>query len=61
MTAPFIKLSSSTDMYKEAETVTREAMSIMPHKPCFYFSLGVLLGRLQRLEVFHRTHKPTHA
>jgi tetratricopeptide (TPR) repeat protein len=49
-------LYQDLNMYKEAETVMREAMSIMPHKPRFYFSLGVLLGRLQRLEVFYRTH-----
>ena len=40
-----------TDMNKEAEAVWREALSIMPNKPRFYFSLGVLLGKLQRLEV----------
>lgn len=38
-------------MYKEAEMVMREAMDLMPDNPRFYFSLGVLLGKTQRLEV----------
>ena len=41
--------------------VMREAMSIMPDNPCFYFSLGVLLGKTQRLEVTNLcTHMATY-
>lgn len=38
-------------MYKEAETVMKEAITLMPDKARFYFSLGVLLGKTERLEV----------
>ena len=56
---PYIHFSTwfPPDMYKEAETVTREAMGLMPDKPRFYFSLGVLLGKTQRLEVRIRRDK----
>jgi len=40
-----------TEMYKEAEDTMLEAISVMPDKPQFYYTLGVMLGRLQRLEV----------
>lgn len=42
---------SPIEMFKEAEKVMKEAVSIMPDDPRFYFSLGVLLGKTQRLEV----------
>lgn len=38
-------------MYKEAEAAMMEAIGIMPDQPQFYYTLGVMLGRLQRLEV----------
>ena len=38
-------------MYGEAEKVLREALSTMPENPQFYYSLGVLLGRVNRLDV----------
>ena len=41
----------STEMNEEAENTMREAISIIPDHPQFHFSLGVLLGRLNRLEV----------
>ena len=41
----------SPGMYKEAETVMKEAITLMPDKARFYFSLGVLLGKTERLEV----------
>lgn len=39
------------EMYKEAEATMMEAIGIMPDQPQFYYTLGVMLGRLQRLEV----------
>ena len=41
-------------MYKEAETIMKEAISLMPDKARFYFSLGVLLGKTKRLAVYTR-------
>ena len=38
-------------MYKEAEAAMMEAIRIIPDQPQFYYTLGVMLGRLQRLEV----------
>lgn len=39
------------EMYSEAEGVLREAVSIIPDNAQFYYSLGVLLGRVNRLDV----------
>ena len=41
----------SIEMNEEAESTMREAISIIPDHPEFYFSLGVLLGKLNRLKV----------
>ena len=38
-------------MYKEAEKVLREAIKQLPNNPLLYYSLGVLLGRINRLQV----------
>ena len=39
------------DMYEEAESTFRSAISVMADNPHFYYSLGVLMGRVQKLEV----------
>ena len=38
-------------MYKEAERVLREATKHLPNDPLLYYTLGVLLGRINRLQV----------
>ena len=38
-------------MYREAEQTLQDAIKQMPTNPLFYYSLGVLMGRLNRLEV----------
>ena len=38
-------------MYHEAEKTLQDAIKQMPTNPLFYYSLGVLMGRLNRLEV----------
>lgn len=48
-------------MYKEAESVWREAMNLMPDNAHFYSSLGVLLGRTRRLEVTNSSFNSTTA
>ena len=37
--------------YKEAERVMKEAIKQLPNDPTLYYSLGVLLGRMNRLQV----------
>ena len=37
---------------EEAEAVLREAITVMPTDPHFYFSLGVLLAKRKQLEVY---------
>jgi tetratricopeptide (TPR) repeat protein len=37
--------------YKEAERVLSEAIKELPDDPLLYYSLGVLLGRINRLQV----------
>ena len=54
MHAQVIRVSitlSYAEMYEEAEHTLQEAISIMPDHSQFYFTLGVMLGRLQRYEV----------
>ena len=38
-------------MYKAAERVLREATKHLPNDPLLYYTLGVLLGRINRLQV----------
>ena len=38
-------------MYHEAEKTLQDAIKQMPTNALFYYSLGVLMGRLNRLEV----------
>ena len=38
-------------MYKEAERVLREGIEQLPNDPLLHYSLGVLLGRINRLQV----------
>ena len=44
---------------EEAEAVLREAITVMPADPHFYFSLGVLLAKMKQLEVYvaHNTQQ----
>ena len=44
-------LLSMAEMYEEAESTFRSAISAMADNPHFYYSLGVLMGRVQKLEV----------
>ena len=39
------------ELYKEAEEVMRMAISEVPNYAQFYSSLGIMLGRQNRLEV----------
>lgn len=50
-TSYIICFTLHAEMYKEAEAAMMEAIRIMPDQPQFYYTLGVMLGRLQRLEV----------
>ena len=38
-------------MYKEAERILREGIKQLPNDPLLHYSLGVLLGRINRLQV----------
>ena len=44
-----------TDLYDQAEQVLREAIATMPDQSQFYYSLGVVLGKVQRYKV-HQPH-----
>lgn len=46
-----IKINLFEEMYDEAEEVLRKAISELPSYAELYSSLGVLLGRQNRLEV----------
>lgn len=38
-------------MYDEAEKVLREAIGVIPDHAHFYYSLGVVMGRVNKLKV----------
>ncbi len=40
-----------TELYEEAEKVLREAISVVPDHTHFYYSLGVVMGRVNRFKV----------
>ncbi len=48
-----------TEMYDEAEKVLKEAIAIMPDHAHFYYSLGVVMARVNRLKVHTYTHTHT--
>ena len=36
---------------EEAEAIMREAITVMPENPHFYYTLGVLLGKMNHLKL----------
>lgn len=49
--AHYSKINVSLGNYNEAERVLREGIKQMPYDSLLYYSLGVLLGRTNRLQV----------
>jgi hypothetical protein len=56
-----VELHNSADMYDKAEEVMRMAISEVPDCAKFYSSLGIMLGKQKRLEVWKLIASMTYA